>query len=200
MGVLEDFGKHWFVTILCALSAAIFLGALIFSSVNYVLIVDARENIVLANAQESAEELSNGSLRLAISVEFRNPSAFDLTISTVSWLVSLDISDLGGSPFLPLATDYKGATTALQLDAHATTVFEYSAVVSDAAKISQIEEFINYSSAHGHEYTLATAPYLHDFRVTVWIDDFKHDYQYSGEFYLNDMVRLERTYSDGVYT
>lgn len=200
MGALADFKKHWFVTILCAFSAAIFLGALIFSSVNYVLIVDARESIVLSNAQEFADELSNGSLLLGISVEFRNPSAFGLAISTVSWLVSLDISVMGGSPFLPLATVYKGATVSLQLDAHATTVFEYSAIVSDAEKISQIRDFIDFSSAQGQEYTLETAPYLHDFRVTAWIDDFKHDYQYSGEFYLNDMVRLERSYSDGVYT
>ena len=200
MGVLGEFKKRWFVTLLCALTAVIFLGALILSSVNYVRVVDAREGIVLGNAQEYADELSNGSLRIGISVELRNPSSFGLAISSVSWYVSLDISDLGGSPFLPLATVYKGATESLFVDAHDTTVFEYYAIVSEAVKISQIRDFINFSSGQGVDYTLETAPYLHDFRLTGWIGDFRHDYQYSGELYLNDMVRIERGYSEGVYT
>lgn len=200
MGILGEFRKRWFVTSLCTLSALIFLSALLISSVNYVRVIDAREVIVLAAAQEEAVELPNGSLLLGISIEFRNPSAFDLALSSVSWAVSLDISDLGGSPFLPLANVYKGATESLQIGSGETEVFEYEFVVSDAAQLSKISEFIDYSAGQGDDYTLETAPYSHDFRVTAWIGDFRHDYQYSGELYLNDMVKLERSYSDGVYT
>jgi len=46
---------------------------------------------------------------------------------------------------------------------------------------------------------METLPYLHDFRITGWIDDFDHDYQYQKELYLNDMVKIERTYHAGVY-
>lgn len=200
MGTLGEFRKHWFVTSLCILCAMIFFASLLLSSANYIRIIDAREVVVLADAQESAEELPNGSLVLGLSIEFRNPSAFSLAISSVSWAVSLDISDLGGSPYLPLANVYKGTTESLFVDPGETEVFVYETVISDAAQISKIMEFIDYSAGQGDDYTLETAPYSHDFRVTSWIGDFRHDYQYSGEFYLNDMVRLERSYSEGEYS
>jgi len=191
--------KRWFVTGLCVLAAVIFFGALVFSSMNYVRVIDARENIVLAGAVESAEELTNGSLRVGIVIELRNPSKIDLSISTVRWHVKLDISDMGGDAFLPIATVYKSSVEPIYLSAGSTMEYEYEAVVSDASVLGQIQEYIDYSAAGGDEYTLETAPYIHDFRVTAWLGDFSHDYQYSGEVYLNDMIRIELSYSDGEY-
>lgn len=200
MGVLADFRRHWFVTALCVLTVLVFLVALILSSVNYIRVIDAREIIVLADAQESAEELTNGSLLIGLTIELRNPSAFDLDVNLVSWSVALDISDLGGSASLPLANQYKSATETLWVGAGETEIFEYEAFVSDPSQLSQIMEFIDYWAGQGEEYTIETAPYSHDFRLTAWIGDFRHDYQYSGELYLNDMVKLERSYSEGVYS
>lgn len=200
MGNLSDFRKHWFVTSLCTLSALVFIAALLLSSVNYVRVIDARESVVLASAQERAEEQLDGSLVLGISIELRNPSAFDLAISSISWAVSLDVSALGGSAFLPLATVYKGANDSMLVESGETEVLEYEVVVTDAEQLATLVEYINYSASQGDVYTIETAPYSHDFRVTAWVGEFRHDYQYSGEFYLNDMVKIELTYSEGEYT
>jgi hypothetical protein len=197
LGALEEFRRHWFVTTLCVATAMTFSVALIASSVNYVRVVDAREGAVLADAVESAEVLSNGSLRVGISIEFRNPSKYDISISTVSWTVKIDLSGTGDAPFLPVARAYKGTTELLILDAGETMELEYEAIVSEPGLLSRIEAYINASAEAGNDYTLETIPYIHDFRLTGWIGDFRHDYQYSGELYLNDMVRIERAYYSG---
>lgn len=199
MTVTAEFRKHWFVTMLCTLGALIFVVSLLLSALNYVKVIDAREKIVLANAVELADQESNGSLVLGISIELRNPSKYDLILSSVSWSVTLDISDLGGDPYLPLASVYIGANESLIVKAGKTTVYKYEVTVSDDLRLSKLREFINYSAQLGHVYTFENAPYVHDFRLMGWIDNFRHDYQYEGEAYLNDMVRIERTYTAGEY-
>jgi hypothetical protein len=199
MSVLGDFKKHWFVTMLCILSALVFVGALVMSSVTYVEVIDAREGVTLAAAQESAEVTPEGSLKIGVSIELRNPSVFELDLYSVSWSVVLDISDLGGVPNLPLANVYQGSGEALNVAAGETRVFEFETEISDEAALSALVEYVSYWNSHGEDYTLETIPYAHDFRVVLWLGDFSHNYQYSGEQYLNDMVRIDLTYSEGEY-
>lgn len=200
MGVLADFKEHWFVTVLCILSVLVFLAALVLSSVSYIRVIDAREVIVLADAQEIVEELTNGSLRIALAIDLRNPSAYDLDINLVSWSVILNISDLGGGDSMPIANQYKSATEPLLVRAGETETFEYEAYVSDPSVLSQIDDYLDAWAEQGEQYTLETAPYVHDFRVTAWLGDFSHDYEYSGELYLNEMVKIALVYHEGVYT
>lgn len=197
MGAMAEFRKHWFVTMLCVVAALIFLVSLVLSGMNYIRIIDARENAVLANAEESVNPDPKGILYIGFSVEFRNPSKIDLTTSTVSWSVKVDVSALGGSSFLPLVAVHDSAAEGMLVEAGTTMTFEYYEAISDPALISQLGDFINASRADGHVYTLETIPYIHDFRLTAWMGDLRHDYEYSGETYLNDMVRLERRYYDG---
>ena len=200
MGVLSDFRKHWFVTGLCIFSVLVFVVAIVLSSATYIRVIDAREIIVLADAQERAEENTNGSILVGLTIVLKNPSAFDLDINLVSWSVALNISGLGGSSLLPLANQYKSATETLWVGAGETETFEFEAIVSDPARLSEIMDYLEQWAGQGEDYTLETAPYTHDFRLTAWIGDFRHDYEYSGELYLNDMVKLERRYYDGVYS
>ena len=200
MEVLAELKKRWFVTTLCILGAALFTSALVYSAATYVRVVDARENVVLANANESAQLLSNGSLVIGFTIELQNPSHFALSFSTISWSVRLDVSATGGASYLPIASEYKGPTEFLEAAPGQTVTFEYEKVVSDPGRLSDIQDFINFSASEGDVYTMETLPYIHDFRISAFLDDFEHDYQYSGELYLNDMVRIDRGYYDGEYT
>jgi hypothetical protein len=199
LGTMTEFRKHWFVTLLCTVAALIFLASLILSGINYIRIIDARENAVLADAEESVELAPSGILYIGFSVELRNPSKVDLSVSAVSWSVNVDISIMGGSRFLPLVTIYNSSAEMLLIEAGTTRVFEYHEGISDPTLISQLRNYINASAAQGDTYTFESIPYIHDFRMTAWIEDLKHDYDYSGESYLNEMVRLERRYYDGDY-
>lgn len=199
MGAMTELRKHWFVTLLCTVATLIFLTSLILSSINYIRVIDARENAVLADAQESAELAPSGILYIGFSVEFRNPSKVDLYVSTVSWSVTVDISIMGGSRFLSLVTIYNNSADMLIVEAGTVRVFEYHEGISDPTRISQLMSYINASAAEGDTYTFESVPYIHDFRMTAWIEDLKHDYDYSGESYLNEMVKLERRYYDGDY-
>lgn len=199
MSTMTEFKEHWFVTLLCVIAALIFLVSLVLSGVNYIRVIDARENVVLAGAEESADLMPTGTLYIGFRAELRNPSSFDLVISSVSWSAKVDISILGGPLFLPLATVYNGSAGQLVVKAGTTTVFEYYEAVSDPTLLSQIQSYINASKAEGDAYTIETVPYIHDFRVTAWIEDLRHDYEYSGESYLNEIVRLDLRYYGGDY-
>jgi len=198
-GVLTDLKERWFVTTLCVVSALVFVGALGWSARNYANVIDARENVVLTDVDESAELLDNGSLELAFSVNLRNPSAFGLSIATLSWSVKLNVSAMGETYYLPLGSAYKGPTESLIIAVAEVRTFEYHVFVSDPIVLSSLHDFVNYSNDHGEDFTIETAPYIHDFRLTAWMGEFQHDYQYYGELYLNDMVRIDLGYYEGEY-
>ena len=199
MSVFDDLRKRWFVTSLCAAAALFFVGGLAFSTMSYVRVMDAREHIVLVNADEDAEILGNGTLLITFSIELKNPSKLDLSVATLSWNVKLDVSMIGSDQFLPLGNAYKGPTEYLFIKAGSTTEFHYSTYVTDADVFSVIDDYIAYQSSAGQDYTPETIPYAHDFRFWAWLGEYRHDYQYYGELYLNDMVRIDRYYQDGEY-
>lgn len=177
----------------------LFIGALGWSALNYVNVIDARENIALSDADESAELLDNGTLEIGFSINVRNPSNYKLMVASVSWSVKLDVSELGEAQFLPLGNAYKGTTDVLVVSVSEVKPFDYVAYISNPATLATMQDLLDYYADQGEDYTLETLPYLHDFRVTAWLDDFRHDYQYSGELYLNEMVRITLGYYEGEY-
>ncbi len=198
MGVLREFRKRWFVTTICAAAGMFFLVALVYSSLTYVRVMDARTGVELRDAVESTELLANGSLKVGLTIELYNPSAFNLNINSISWSIRIDNATT--TPlYIPVATDYTSAAAGIVARPHTALVLVYEGIVSDPAKLAAIKGFINYSAGLGENYTIETVPYLHDFRVVAWVDSFDHDYQYYREFYLNDMVRIERSYYGGEY-
>ncbi len=198
MGVIGDLRKRWFVTAMCSAGGLFFLVALIVSSLAYVNVMEARQGVELRGAVESAELLSNGSLKVGLSIEIVNPSSYPLMMSSVSWSVRID-NTTESPTFIPVTTAYTGANAGIMVESEGAAVLVYEGVVSDPGRIAAIRGFLNYSLAEGEEYTIETIPYLHDFRVVAYIGDLDHDYQYSRELYLNDMVRIERSYYGGEY-
>lgn len=198
MGVLGEFRKRWFVTMLCVAGSLFFVSALVVSSLAYVNVMEARQGVELTGAVESAELLSNGSLKVGLSIELVNPSVYVLRVNSVSWSVRIDNST-ASTLFIPVTTAYTGASAGIVVDGGGSFTFTYEGVVSDPGRLAAIRGFLNHSSAEGEDYTMETLPYLHDFRVVAWVDDFDHDYQYYREFYLNDMVKIERSYYGGEY-
>lgn len=199
MGILAELRQRWFVSMLCIVTALVFVAALGWSTRNYVNVIDARENIALTDADESADLLANDTVELGFKVNLRNPSNYKLTIASVSWSVRLDVSGLGSAQYLPLGSAYKGATEMLVVAVSEVRAFEYRVYISDPAVLATMQDLIDYYAGQGGDYTMENLPYLHDFRVTAWLDEFQHDYQYYGELYLNDMVRLDLGYYEGEY-
>ncbi len=201
-GVLGELRKRWFATALCGATSVFFLGALLYSTATFVSVVDAGESIVLSDAHESAFVLQNNSLVISFSILFENPSKHDVMVATVSWSVKLDISEFSDSEFLPLGSEYSayvGSEETTVVIGGSSTTYSFEVVISDLSKLSGIQEYIDYRTSIGESCTFETADYIHDFRVTGWLGDFKHDYEYYGQSYLNDMVRVEEHYLGGRY-
>lgn len=199
MGVISDLRKRWFVTSLCVAASLFFVGALVFSTLTYVDVMKARQGVELRNAVETAEELDNGSLLIAFSIEVYNPSGKDLVVQSLSWTVRTDAStELAPSP-VTVVTAYNGTSAGIVFPGESVRTVTYEVIVSDPAKLAALNGFINYSASLGEDYTLSTVPYVHDFRLVAWTGGFDHDYQYYKEFYLNDVVRIERNYVGGEY-
>ena len=199
MGVLSELRKRWFVTGMCVASAMFFAGALIFSTLTYVDVMEARQGVELRNAVEVAEELENGSLLVSLSIELYNPSDRDLVVQSLSWSVRVDSSTETSISYLPVTSAYNGTSDGIVFPGESLRSVKYEAIVSDPVILTALRGFVNYSWSQGDEYTLSTVPYLHDFRLVAWMDGFDHDYQYYKELYLNDMVRVERRYIEGEY-
>lgn len=196
MSISKEFRSRWFFSSLYLITALFFVAALLFSALNYVRVMNARENIILTGAAESATVLENGTLVVGLSIEVRNPSSMSLSVATLSWTVQVSTS---GTSFIAVANAYKGPTEQLIVGKDETKTIDYTAYVTDPRTLEKIEEFINASASEGKQYTLETVPYIHDFRLAGWLGDFRHDYPYSGETYLNDMVEVDRQYYKGEY-
>jgi hypothetical protein len=198
MSVMKDLRNRWFVTMLSAAAGLFFAGALALSTLTYVSVMEAREGVELRNAVESAELLSNGSLKVSLSIELVNPSPHCLRINSISWSVRID-NTTAAPLFIPVTTAYTGASAGIVVDANDGMTLGFEGFVSDPERLAAIRGFANYSAGSDDDYTIEILPYLHDFRVVAWIDNFDHDYQYYRELYLNDMVRIERSYYGGEY-
>jgi hypothetical protein len=198
MAVLKELRKRWFVSVLSVAVGLFFAGALAISTLTYVNVMEARDGVALEDAVESVELLSNGSLRVGLTIKLSNPSDFCLRVNSISWAVRIDNSTTG-LVFIPVTSVYTSAAADIVVDEGTERVFEYESLISDPAKLAAIRGFVNYSAAQGEDYTVETLPYLHDFRLVAWVDDFDHDYQFYRQFYLNDMVRIERNYYEGEY-
>ena len=200
MKVMDDLRSRWFVTSLSVAAALFFTGALILSALAYVSVMDARKNIKLASAVETAELLSNGSLLISLTIELENPSREALQISMVSWAVRVHNATDSGVWWIPVASGYADSPEDAVVNSHETKLYQFSEVISDSELLSELRGYVNYSVSMGTEHTLETIPYYHDFRFVAWLGDYEHDYLYYKEMYLNDMVKIERRYYGGVYT
>ena len=199
MGVLSDLKKRWFVTGLCVASSLFFTGALVFSTLTYVDVMEARQGVELRNAVEAAEELDDGSLLVTLSIEVHNPSGKDLVVHSMSWSVRVDNSTEAATAYLPVTMAYNSSSEELVFPVESDSTVRYEAVVSDPARLADLRGFINHSASQGDEYTLSTLPFVHDYRLIAWTGGLDHDYQYYKELYLNDIIRIERTYFGGEY-
>ena len=195
----DDLRNRWFVTGLSVAAALFFAGALVFSAATYIGVMDARKNIKLASAVETVELLSNGSLLVSLSIELENPSNEVLQITKVVWSVTIQNLTDSGLWWISVARGYADMAENVVVDSHETRLYQFSEVISDPELLSELRGFINYSASEGTEYTLETIPYNHYFEFVAWLGDYEHDYAYSDELYLNDMVKIERRYSGGVY-
>lgn len=199
MGVISDLKKRWFVTGLTVASSIFFTGALIFSSLTYTDVMEARQGVELRNAVEGAEELENGTLMVSLSIEVYNPSNKDLMVHSLSWAVRVDNSTDDMPSFLFVASAYNSSSEGLVFPGESTSAVSYRAVVPEGSTLQRLRDFIAYSASNGEDYTLSTMPFVHDFRMVAFTGGFDHDYQYYKELYLNDIVRIERTYYGGEY-
>lgn len=199
MGVMKEMRKRWFASALAVATALVFTGALVFSAATYLSVLDARKTITLADATETVVVLANGSLAVSLSIALHNPSGQEILMSSVSWAVVVVNLTVSGYMTIPVATGYTVPTDDALINPHEVRVFEYERIIAESPTLSALRGFINYSATEGAEYTLETIPYLHDFRFTGWLGDYEHDYDYSPQFYLNDMVKIERRYIGGVY-
>ncbi|UCE81065.1 MAG: hypothetical protein JSV94_01125 [Methanobacteriota archaeon] len=195
---MKDFRRRWFVAALSIVAALFFTGSLIFSSLTYVSVLSARQNVTLANAAEHAEMLSNGSLSISLAIDLDNPSREVLNIVSISWSVKVLNSTLP-LEYIPVISVYTVPTEYAEVGRHQVKSFEYEQCISDPQALSRLLGFINHSTSEGTDYTLESIPYIHDFRVVAWLGDYEHDYDYSKELYLNDMVKIERRYHGGEY-
>lgn len=195
MRILRDLRERWFVSSLSVIASLFFTGAFLFSAYNYVTVMDALERADLVNPVEGIEVLDNGSVVLSLTIEFENPSAQVVVLSSISWAVRVYNHTETGTWVIPIVAEYTTPTERLEVGPDGRETFEYAATVSDPETLSALHGFINYSMSEGGEMSLGTVPYSHDFRVSGWIDDYEHDYDYSGERYLNDLVKLERQYT-----
>lgn len=198
MGVMNDLRRKWFVASISIAAALFFTGALVYSSLTYVSVMDARQTITLANASESAELLLNGSLAISLTIDLDNPSRQVLHIASISWTVKVLNSTLP-LEYIPVASVYTVPTEYAEVGGSQVKNFEYEQCISDPEILSRLRGFINHSASKGIDYTLDSILYIHDFRIVAWLGDYEHDYDYLRELYLNDMVKIERTYNGGVY-
>jgi hypothetical protein len=113
--------------------------------------------------------------------------------------VRVDNSTTDVPSFIFVAQAYNSSSEGIVFPGESTTTVSYMAVVPEGATLQRLLDFIAYSAAQGEDYTLSTMPFVHDFRMTAFTGGLDHDYQYYKELYLNDIVRVERTYYGGEY-
>ncbi len=199
MGVKDELRQRWFVATLSIAAAVFFSAALIFSAATYLSVMDTRLEVEFRDAVETAELLTNGSLVISLTIVLDNPSRQELVISSISWNVKVyNVSDTG-TTYIPMTSHFGVSPEYSVLRAHEAMTIEREGFVVDQEKLASLSGYINHSASEGLDLTMESVPYVHDFRVVAWISDFDHDYQYSKEAYLNDMVKIERTYLGGLY-
>jgi hypothetical protein len=192
---LKDLKDHWFSTSLYLIFFLFFLMAGVTSALTYGAVVRVQEQATLENASYDAQLLDNGSIEITFTITLSNPSRYTLHLYTTAWTVRVMNTTGQGGQSITLATEYIGPTVELTVPAKGNRTFDYATVVSDPNLLSELRGFINYSSSLGHDYTLSTIPYEHEFAVLAWIGEFKHDYV--REAYLNDLVTLDVRYVSG---
>ena len=200
MGVKDDLRQNGFVATLAVAASVFFLAALISSSATYVSVMDAKQGVELRDAVETVELLPNGSLAMSLTIVLDNPSRQELMISSISWNVKVYNVSGADTTYIPLISQFGVSAEYSVLRAHEVMTIELEAFVTDQEKLTSLNGYINHSASQGSELTLETIPYVHDFRVVAWISDFDHDYSYSKEAYLNDLVKIERKYLGGLYS
>jgi len=170
----------------------VFLSFSILSAMSYSQVIVAQQKIVLENPVRSASVLANGTLKIEFSVGVVNPSGYAIHITTLSWYTQIDNSS-GTPPVIPLATQYYSANSALTISAKETRKYVFETYITDRSTLTALKGYVNFSNAHGHTITLATAEYSHNFDIRGWLDDFKHDY--FREEYLNELVDIDLPYA-----
>ena len=199
MGVITGFRRKWFVSSLTAAAAIFFTAALVVSAMNYVSVMDTRESVRFQEATEHAELLTNGSVAISLKIVLDNPSSEPLSVSSLNWVVRV-LNETGTeTTYIPVINRAGVLQEYQEIPSRTVFTLELEAIVSSPETLSSLTGFVNHSSSPGEDTTLADIPYTHDLRLIAWIDDYDHDYAYSKEAYLNDMVKLELRYLMGEY-
>ncbi len=183
------------ITLYIAFSA-MFIGSSALATSTYSDVVKTQGDVKLTGADMEAQVLANGSLKLTFSISVHNPSRYTLHIQSISWFVYLVNGTIGPEHLTTLSTDYIGPTLGFTVSKTSDGQFTFQGIVSDRATISNIQGFVNYSRSQGHDYTMGSVPYVHEFAFVATIDEYKHDYL--REMYLNDLVTVNLSYSSGV--
>lgn len=168
----------------------------ILSATTYSSVAKAQQTVVLQNPLWSAEVLGNGSLLLTFSIELRNPTEYRIQVTSLSWYAKVFNTtgqDFEGAPWIQVARDLSPSGATYLVEAGSVRTYSYAATVADAETLSRLEGFFAWCAAHGGPgYTLATAPYHFEFNLSGWLGDFEHDYL--REIYLNNLVKIDRSY------
>jgi len=185
--------KHWIFATLYVLLSLFFLVAAAESALTYSSVVNVQEQIVLGRTTHSEEVLPNGTLLINFSIEVVNPSRFDIKVNSVSWYVKVYNGTEPHRYGIQIAADYIGSTEGKEIASTSTDTLYFTAHVTDPYVLSKLNEFINYSASKGIVYTLATAPFVHEFDMIGYLAEFEHNYL--RESYLNDLVKIDLKYS-----
>jgi len=178
--------------VLTLILALVFLSFSVLSAMTYSQVIVAQQKIVLENPVRSASVLANGTVKIEFSVSIVNPSGYVIHVTTLSWHTQVDNST-GKPPVIPLANEYYSANSALTISAKETRKYVFDAYISDRSTLTALKGYVNFSNAQGHNITLSTAQYSHNFDIRGWLDGFKHDY--FREEYLNQLVDIDLPYT-----
>lgn len=192
MTLLRWMRGHWFATALYVTFSLFFLVACLVSTHTYISVVNAQEDIRLADPVTGASLLSNGTLLVSFSVDILNPSKYEINLYSVNWEVTVANGTSGPGWLIPVTSRYLGSGASPVLPAKTPSTISFSAYVADPVILSKLRGYANYSSGEGHTLTLETLPYDHKFTATGWLGTFEHEYL--REFYLNDLVRASLEY------
>ncbi|MGB2581515.1 MAG: hypothetical protein WBD03_03460 [Thermoplasmata archaeon] len=138
MGVKDDLRQRWFVATLSVAASVFFSAALISSAVTYVSVMDARQEVELRDAVETAEILPNGSLAISLTIVFDNPSRQELVISSISWNVKVYNVSGADTTYIPLVSQFGVSPEYSVLRAHEVMTIELEAFVVDHERLASL--------------------------------------------------------------
>lgn len=188
--------KNWFginrtVLVLVLAFSLVFLAFSVISAVSYSKVNLAQQDIVIENQERIAELMPNGTLFVGFKAQISNPSGYVIHVTSLNWYSEVR----NGSAAIIVSENYTAENAGIIFEKESNRTFMFGWYVTGKV-LERLQGFINYSAAHGVDYTLADIPYAHSFEFRGYLDDFQHDYL--RENYLNGLVSIDLTYQYGM--